>query len=340
MTQSPAEPRLLAGLVRPIVRALIDRGIDHRALLATQGLSPDEIEAPDARIPHSVAERLVAAAVCATGDPAFGLTACAYADISDIGLLGQLLMTAPTLGDALDRTTRFARLLHDAARLSGRLEAGRYDWSLSMEGVSITLNAMEGMVGGTIARMRFRLGPEWAPLELRFQHPAPPHVQAYERFFRCPLRFGAPQYGVVFDAAVLSVPNPVDEAIAELFERRAEAALRRLDGEPSCAERVRDVLAAGLTSGEIGAHAVTRALHMSRATLTRKLALEGTSLSAVLDALRKELALEYVRDPDLPMEELARRLAFSDARALRRAFARWTGTTPSALREDASKLKH
>jgi AraC-like DNA-binding protein len=79
---------------------------------------------------------------------------------------------------------------------------------------------------------------------------------------------------------------------------------------------------------------------MSRATLTRKLAHEGTSLSAVLDGLRRELALEYVRDPDLSMEELARRLAFSDARALRRAFARWTGTTPSALREDAIKAKH
>jgi AraC-like DNA-binding protein len=181
--------------------------------------------------------------------------------------------------------------------------------------------------------MRFRLGPEWSPLELRFAHAEPPYRQAYERFFRCPLRFGARAHGVVFDAAVLALPNPVDTAIAELIERRAESALARLDGEPNCAERVREVLASGLPSGAIGADAVTHALHMSRATLTRKLALEGTSLSAVLDALRRELALEYVRDPRLSIEELARRLAFSDARALRRAFVRWTGTTPSALRE-------
>jgi AraC-like DNA-binding protein len=326
-------------MLRPIVRALIDRGIDHRALIASVDLTPADFEEPDARLPHSVAERLIAAALDATGDPAFGLTASTHADISDIGLLGQLLMTAPTFGDALVRTTRFARLLHDAAHLTGKLEDGRYDWSLTMQGVVMSATAFEGLVGGTIARMRFGLGPEWAPLELRFRHAEPPYRQAYERFFRCPLRFDAAQYGVVFDAAVLQRANQIDAAIAELIERRAEAALRRLDGEESCTERVREVLAGGLTSGAIGAEAVTRALHMSRATLTRKLAQEGTSLSAVLDALRRELALEYVRDPDLSMEELARRLAFSDARALRRAFARWTGTTPSALREDAAKTR-
>jgi AraC-like DNA-binding protein len=329
----------MAGLLRPTVRALINHGIDYRALLAAEGLTPDDLEAPDRRVPHASAERLLAAAVRETRDPAFGLTAAALGDLADIGLMGQLLMTAPTVRDSLHRTSRFARLLHDGVSLSGRLEGERYIWCLTTHGAAWSVTSIEGLIGGTISRMRFRLGPEWSPLELYFAHPEPPYRQAYQRFFRCSLRFGAAQYGVAFDAAVLALQNPVDTAIAQLIERRAEAALQRLDGEPSCAERVREVLAGGLASGAIGADTVTHALHMSRATLTRKLALEGTSLSEVLDALRRELALEYVRDPSLSMEELARRLAFSDARALRRAFVRWTGTTPSALRNGAERRR-
>jgi AraC-like DNA-binding protein len=59
-------------------------------------------------------------------------------------------------------------------------------------------------------------------------------------------------------------------------------------------------------------------------------------LTRVLDALRHDLALGYLSNPAVSLEELARRLAFSDARALRRAFVRWTGTTPAEFRRRAA----
>lgn len=329
---APAEPRMAVGLLRPIVRALIAVGRDHRALLAAHGLSPASLEDPELRVPHSIALRVLDDAVRLAGDPAFALNAAEHADLADIGLLGQLLMTARSVRDSVSRTERFARLLHDAAEAWGEERDGRYHWHLRLWGVPMTIPAAEALAGSTIARMRFRLGPEWAPEAMWFAHSAPPYREAYERFFRCEIRFDMPESGTVFDASVLSLPNPVDGAIADLIERRAESVLERLDGSERLKHRVRDVLERGLARDELGAATVARALHMSRATLTRKLAAEGTSLTAVLDGLRRELALEYVRDPRLSLEELARRLAFSDARALRRAFVRWTGAAPAELR--------
>jgi AraC-like DNA-binding protein len=246
--------------------------------------------------------------------------------------MGQLLVTAPSVGDALARTCRYARLLHDAAEAWGEYRGDHYHFYSTMRGVPMTIAAAESIAGGAIARLRFRLGVEWAPLEMWFQYPEPSYRVAYERFFRCPLRFEMPLGGTVLDAKVLAMSNAVDGAVAELIERRAQSALERLTGVERCADRARDVLGAGLSRGEIGADAVARALHMSRATMTRRLSAEGTTLTEVLDALRRDLALEYVRDPQLSIEELARRLAFSDARALRRAFQRWTGMSPGEVR--------
>ena len=320
------------GLLRPVARALLELGCDYRALLAAAGLTPDELSSGERRVPHSTALRLLEAAVAATGDPAFGLVAAARSDLADIGLMGQLISTAPSVAVALERTGRFARLLHDAAETRGERHGDRFVWQSVMRGVVMSPSASEALAGGTIARMRTRLGVEWAPSEVWFQHSAPAYVDAYRRFFRCELRFDMPANGTVFDAAILDWSMPVDRAITELIEHRAQSALEQLGGSARCADRVREVLGAGLTRGEIGADEVARALHMSRATLTRRLAAENTSVTAVLDGLRRDLALEYVRDPTLSLEELARRLAFSDARALRRAFQRWTGKTPAELR--------
>jgi AraC-like DNA-binding protein len=323
------------GLLRPVFRALLALDCEYRALLAAEGLTGAQLNSADARVPHSTALRLLEAARTASGDPGFGLVAAAHADQADLGMLGQLIATAPTVAEALARTARFSRLLHDAAEVSGELHGERFVWQSIMRGVSMPPIAIEALAGGTIERMRSRLGLEWSPLEVWFPYPPPAYLPAYERFFRCALRFDMPAAGTVIDAQVLGWSNPVDRAISELIERRAESALEKLDGGDRCTDRVRDVLAGGLARGEVGAEAVARALHMSRATLTRRLAAEGSSVTAVLDALRRDLALEYVRDPALSLEELARRLAFSDARALRRAFQRWTGKSPAELRRKA-----
>ena len=320
------------GLLRPVARALSALGCDYRSIFAAEDLTPADLDSQERRVPHSVALRMLEAAVALSGDPAFGLCAAAHADLEDIGLIGQLISTAPSVGAAIERTGRFARLLHDAAEVHGELQGDRYWWHLTLRDVPMTYAAIEALAGGTISRLRMRIGIDWAPLEMWFQYPPPPHREAYERFFRCALRFDMPQGGAVLDAKILDITSDSDAAIAELIERRAQAALDRLGGVERCADRAREVLSAALPRGEISADAVARALHMSRATLTRRLAAEDTSLTGVLDDLRRDLALEYVRDPELSMQELAQRLAFSDARALRRAFQRWTGTTPAELR--------
>jgi AraC-like DNA-binding protein len=203
---------------------------------------------------------------------------------------------------------------------------------MDLPGVEMTVSSIESVVAASVARIRFWAGPEWVPREVWFRHAEPGHSEAYRRFFRCDVRFGAPAIAVVIAASMMDEKNMTDSSISTLIERRAEAALDELAEEASFASRVRDQILRSLGTESVGAEAVCRRLHVSRATLTRKLAQEQTTLSDVLSDVRRDLAIEYLRDGHLSVEEIARRLAFSDARAFRRAFQRWTGSSPADFR--------
>ena len=61
----------------------------------------------------------------------------------------------------------------------------------------------------------------------------------------------------------------------------------------------------------------------------------------VLDALRRDLALEFVTGSRNSLAEIAYLLGFSEPAALSRAFQRWTGMTPGQYRrrDGASGVK-
>lgn len=68
---------------------------------------------------------------------------------------------------------------------------------------------------------------------------------------------------------------------------------------------------------------------VSSRTLKRKLNQEGTSFQKVLDETRKELALNYLQDQKLNLQETSIKLGYSDIANFNRAFKRWFDVPPS-----------
>jgi len=85
-------------------------------------------------------------------------------------------------------------------------------------------------------------------------------------------------------------------------------------------------------SGPPPVEQAARLVGLSRRTLQRQLANEGTSYSEVLADLRSQLAVELVSDTDLRLHEITRELGYTDPAHFTRAFRRWTGSTPGAYR--------
>jgi AraC-like DNA-binding protein len=64
-------------------------------------------------------------------------------------------------------------------------------------------------------------------------------------------------------------------------------------------------------------------------TLARRLAAEGTTFSELLADLRRRLAVEYLKDEDLSVSQVAWLVGYREIAAFSHAFKRWTGRTPS-----------
>jgi AraC-like DNA-binding protein len=78
---------------------------------------------------------------------------------------------------------------------------------------------------------------------------------------------------------------------------------------------------------------VSEQLKIPQRTLRRRLHEEGTSFREIGEDLRTQLAVKYLRDTDLSVEDIAFALGFSDAANFRHAFRRWTDKSPSEFRD-------
>ncbi len=97
-------------------------------------------------------------------------------------------------------------------------------------------------------------------------------------------------------------------------------------------DRVRACLIEAISDGDPSIAFVCERLSKSRSSLHRELRANGTAFQELLNETRKELALRYLRNSDMPIKQVANLLAYRDPNAFHRAFKAWTGQTPSEVR--------
>ena len=78
--------------------------------------------------------------------------------------------------------------------------------------------------------------------------------------------------------------------------------------------------------------AIAKRLACSPRTFQRKLKQAGTSYTCLLDEMRQQLSVHYLREAPIAVSEIAFLLGFSESSAFHRAFKRWTGISPGEFR--------
>lgn len=326
-----------------IVQAVSARGVEPRALAQKARFDLDRASDPDARIPLEVETLLWEEASAACSDAAFGLHAAETVRPGAFDVLDYAVRTAPTLRASLDRAARYNRLLHDAAVFTVRDvgEVTRVEHGLALAGATQSRHAAEFTLATFVVIGAQMLGAPVRARAVEFRHAAPDGsvVGEHERIFSTTPRFSAAVNAIELDRELVQQPLPsADPALWRVIERHAEALLAaRPDPAESVQQRVRKHLASalGASEGDATLAAMAERLHMSERSLQRRLAEEGASFDALLEDLRRELALRYLGDPKIAIAEVAYLLGYSEPSAFHRAFKRWTGKTPSELRRAA-----
>ena len=82
---------------------------------------------------------------------------------------------------------------------------------------------------------------------------------------------------------------------------------------------------------------VASLVNTSPRTLQRCLAEQNVTFSELVDEVRQECAKLLLRETDLPIGDVARKLGQTDVSNFGRCFKRWTGRSPARWRKIARK---
>ena len=117
--------------------------------------------------------------------------------------------------------------------------------------------------------------------------------------------------------------------LLQLFDKHAQAYLNNQSSGDSYTAKVNRLLLRQLKSESPGIEVVADHLSMSVRSLQMKLKEEGTSYQKLLNAVRKNLAIAYLRERKISKGEIAYLLGFSEISVFSRTFKKWTGKSPT-----------
>lgn len=285
----------------------------------------------NSRVPMAQQDALWALFAQATADPLAALRAGTDLQAGHLDIVGMLLLSCDTLGDALEVLTEYAPIVGDNARFETQASPGTMLLRYQPEYTVCREQRVEAALGCVVSLARWMTNGRFHPREVLFMHAPRAEVAAYEALLGCPVRFAQACNGVSMDAAELG--HSLIEAGKSLH-----AHLRTL------ADDMLASLAQGSVSAQVqqliranprwGKERIGEQLGMSGRNLNRKLAAEAISFKGLREALLYDMAAQALRGGQA-VAVVGERLGFSDENAFSRAFRRWSGQTPAQFARSA-----
>ena len=339
-------PTIAAGYPKAFLDFAVSKGADRQTLLDRSGISLSDLSDLDKRIPLGDYVTLLQAGIELCREPALSLLfgeAVKVQNLSIAGLMGQAFAfdSIESARQQIDRYSPLALDTDDAAATAMEIvrENGdvalKFTWKVYVNYPLLTESACARTVGG-VREIQTAM-PELAnitfPKAIHFTHKEPGYRSEYDRIFRVPLTFESHMNAIIVGEEFLSIRLPDrNPYLSKLLRTHADELLKTLENSKSTRGRVESLLLPILHTGDVSIATIARKLGVSRQTLFRKLKAEGVSFEQVLDELRHSLALRYLKDKKLSVTETAYLVGFSNPTAFARAFKRWTGSRPRAIR--------
>ena len=328
-------PRAEGGIAREAAERCRLAGIALAPLLRRAGLTEHDMADARSRVPASKQVAFLNLAADALGDVLLGFHIAQAVDLRRAGLIYYVLGSSATFEEALKRACRYSSLSNEGLRLT-RLEG--HETGIRCECIGMARHTdrhqIEFWVTYVIRLARQFTGTRAMPLRLGLVHPRCDASDKIEAFAGCTITFGSLHDEVSFSSELAEHRLvSADPYLHDMLVGYCEEALAvRSRPAEALRTRIENAVTPMLPHGRALAADVARLLGISLRTMTRQLAAEGLSFSGVLDALRADLALRYLREPSLTISQIAWLLGFQDVSAFTHAFRRWTGMSPTRVR--------
>jgi AraC-like DNA-binding protein len=319
-----------------IIEALLSEGIPANEALSGVQVRVDELHSPTTRISLNQMIAACRNAISLTSDPQLAFHIGSSIHLSTYGMFGYAMLSGTDFRNILDFAAKYHQLATPLAQIAletkdrcaiwtitpvphPRIDAALYQFITEMQ-LGIHLSLSRDVMGSSFALNQVAV--TYRPAKCR----------ALDELVECPLLVEQPENLFVFDAAWL-------ERVPTLGNRTTHAAMLTI-----CDGLLGDIMQCGGVAGRVrrvllqdisncpNFETVAKLLRTPPRTLRRQLRAQSTSFRELIDELRAQVAIKYLRDTQMTSEDIAQALGFSDAANFRHAFRRWTKASPSMFK--------
>lgn len=271
------------------------------------------------------------------GVPDIALQIGDRAQLTDSGLLGYAVLTAPTVLHA-------ARISSHALNSSSYIVRTKISTRDGISRIVITtlshikpyeeeLLEMSALAVWRCTQVILPSGRGTTPSYVTFKFPKPPHAEQYQALFGCPVEFSQAHNVIAWPAEWMHYPIPTGRA--DLMQT-CSAQMKQLLGEgyygTGIIARVKRALIEHPKTCDFSLAGTAQQLKIQERSLRRYLSQADTSFRRVCLEVRMELAQQYLRQTSMPLKAIAYQLGYRHANNFNRAYREFYGATPQDIR--------
>ena len=253
------------------------------------------------------------------------------------GEVGQLLMSCRNIEQAFEKILRYFPLLSLSFQLDVTRDKDRCRVELDLQNspemsTPVKWFTMESLLYCILGQARYLSKKPLVFQHVTVRYERPPHWEKYQNMLGCDVEFGAKAPSVTVDRDFMASPiSTGNETVLVMKDRQCSECMQSWDSQYSISEQIHAILMRTLPDLPSLASMAAK-LNMSRSTLYRRLQDDDYSYQTIVAEFRRDQAVNYLKDTDLTISEIAGKLGFSDDSNFRRAFKKWTGTSPAESR--------
>jgi AraC-like DNA-binding protein len=319
----------------------VQRDVAPLDLCRLSGLDLEALKKGEADpIGHKHLNDLWLNAVYLTKDPAFGLHFGESLQLSALGMVGQIIQSSKTVGEALTLAAQSIHLITDVFTL----EVDKKNKTIAIRFLPgdqkethpvVRQQLMEFFMVFSIHELDGLVLQKISPLKVKF--PFNPEVSTleYERVFRCKPQRKTDECSLEFDGRFWNEPIlTANYELQKLMLEKMREQTTLVRNEIPLSERIINYLNTNAYLGISSLEEIAANFNSSPRTLQRKLQEEGVSFQQLADSVRKSIAMHYLQSGNYPVKEVSYILGYNELSAFTRAFKRWTGKTPIDFQKD------
>lgn len=273
----------------------------------------------------------------AEGIPDLGFNIAGRQGIESLGSYGRLVMQAMTLHDFIQLSMKYIAAYNSGIRIWIEQHGQEVRYCQKYD-ESIPPGLLQEIVhlglANALSHAKLAIGDSFRPQRIELSTPPVDLIKYFPHLNNMHLRFDQSHTVVSFDRRLLSLPlsavnKPANSPYVDA-ERRSfveSAPSSKLVGQ------LEQVIESTLGHTDLGLQATSAIIGTSPRTLQRRLAEENLVFGRLLQSVRFQVAQRLLREPVMPLAEIARRLGYSGSANFIRAFKRWSGVGPSEFRQ-------